>query len=294
MPGFVQPQLATLRTRPPSGAGWIHEIKLDGYRGQAHVGPQGTRIYTRGGHDWSKMFAPLVAALSDAAVDEAVIDGEIVVVVDERTDFGALQADLAARRADRMLFYAFDLLHLDGYDLGPVPLTERKRLLKGLFDRGLEPPVVYSDSMDDGEAMFDGAGRLGWEGIVSKRADAPYRSGDRSLDWQKIKTSKREHLVIVGYVPATGGIAALHVARRDGDSLVYAGKVGTGFSVKVGADLRRRLAEIETAAPPIAKPPPRHRPRWVRPVMSADVEYRDITASGHLRHASFKGLAKAP
>lgn len=114
-------------------------------------------------------------------------------MVDDRTDFGALQADLAAGWQDRLLFYAFDLLHLDGYDLRKVPLRERKRLLLELIERsGLAAPVLFSEHMDDGATMFAGAEKLGWEGIISKRADAPYRSGDRSDSWQKIKTSKRE------------------------------------------------------------------------------------------------------
>jgi bifunctional non-homologous end joining protein LigD len=187
MPGFVSPQLATLKPRPPAGESWIHEIKFDGYRAQAHVGDAGTRIFTRKGLDWTKRFTAIAAELAGASLGEVVIDGEIVVVVGERTDFGALQADLSAGRQDRLLYYAFDLLHLDGHDLRKVPLLERKRVLKDLFERtGLAAPILYSDHMEDGAAMFVGAQRLRWEGIVSKRADAPYRSGDRSDSWQKI------------------------------------------------------------------------------------------------------------
>jgi bifunctional non-homologous end joining protein LigD len=192
-----------------------------------------------------------------------------------------------------MLYYAFDLLHLDGYDLRRVPLVERKRLLKDLFDRtGLATPVLYSDHMEDGAAMFAGAQRLNWEGIVSKRADAPYRSGDRSDSWQKIKTSMRDSFPIVGYIPATGGIAALYLGKREGKELRYVGKVGTGFTMKVSADLRRRLDAIETPksklTPAVRKP----KAKWVEPSLIAEVEYRDITSEGYLRHLSFKGLAK--
>lgn len=180
--------------------------------------------------DWTKRFSGISAAVAEAPVSQAVIDGEIVVVVDTRTDFGALQADLAAGRQDRLLFYCFDLLHLDGHDLRKVPLLERKRLLRGLFDTGPAAPIVYSDHMDDGAAMFPGAVKLNWKGIVSKRADAPYRSGEGSDNWQKIKTSKRESFPIVGYVPAMGGIAALHLGKREGKDLRYVGKAGTGLA----------------------------------------------------------------
>jgi bifunctional non-homologous end joining protein LigD len=289
MPGFVPPQLATLRPRPPGGADWIHEIKFDGYRAQAHVSADGTRIFTRKGLNWTKRFSAIAAELGGAGIGQAVIDGEIVVVVAERTDFGALQADLAAGRQDQLLFYAFDLLHLDGYDLQKVPLIERKRLLQELLDRHkLTAPILFSDHMDDGVAMFRGAEKLRWEGIVSKRANAPYRSGDRSDSWQKIKTARREQFHVVGFVPAMGGIAALHLGKRESDGIRYVGKVGTGFSMKVSADLRRLLDAL---------PPPKERlfrkakVKLVEPQLVAEVEYRDVTADGCLRHPSFKGLA---
>jgi bifunctional non-homologous end joining protein LigD len=220
-------------------------------------------------------------------------DGEIVVVVDSRTDFGALQADLAAGRQDRMLFYAFDLLHLDGHDLRKMPLRERKRLLAELIERtGLGPPILFSDHMDDGAAMFAGAQRLSWEGIVSKRADAAYRSGDRSDSWQKIKTSVREQFPIVGFIPGVGGISALYLGKREGKSLTYIGKVGTGFTRATAAELRRKLDAIATPRQRLTKSVHKPKATWVEPSLIANVEYRDITADGYLRHPSFKGLAE--
>lgn len=143
--------------------------------------------------------------------------------------------------------------------------------------------------MDDGAAMFAAAEKLNWEGIISKRADAPYRSGDRSDSWQKIKTSRREQFHIVGFVPALGGIAGLHVARRESKNLTYVGKVGTGFSYKTSADLRRRL---DALPPPKVKLAMKRHIRTVEPKLIANVEYRDITSDGYLRHPSFKGLAE--
>ncbi|QOZ73217.1 ATP-dependent DNA ligase [Bradyrhizobium arachidis] len=293
MPGFIPPQLATLRLRPPGGAEWVHEIKFDGYRSQIHVSADGTRIFTRKGLNWTKRFVPITAAWAGAGIGQAVVDGEIVVVVDSRTDFGALQADLAAGRHDRMLFYAFDLLHLDGYDLRKVPLIERKRLLREMIERrGLRAPVLYSEHMDDGVAMFAGAVKLNWEGIVSKRADAPYRSGDRSESWQKIKTSVREQFPIVGFIPGVGGISALYLGKREGRELRYIGKVGTGFTRASAAALRRKLDAITTPKQRLTKQVRKPKATWVEPTLIADVEYRDITDDGMLRHPSFKGFAE--
>lgn len=293
MPGFLAPQLAILRPRPPTGAEWIHEIKLDGYRAQAHVSADGTKVFTRSGLNWTKRFVRIEAELAGAGLGQAIIDGEIVVVVDERTDFGALQADLATGRQDRMLFYAFDLLYADGYDLRKVPLVERKRLLRDLFDRfGLSAPIIYSEHMEtDGAAMFEAAKRLNWEGIISKKADAPYRSGDRSDSWQKIKTSVREKFPIVGFIPGAGGISALYLGKREGRELRYIGKVGTGFTRTTAADLRRKLDAIATPKQKLTKQVRKPKATWVEPVLIADVEYRDITGDGLLRHPSFKGLA---
>ena len=145
-------------------------------------------------------------------------------VVDQRTDFSALQADLSAKRQDRILLYCFELLHLDD-DLRSEPLRERKRMLHDLLAKA-GPPLIFSDHMDDGAAMLAGTEKLNWEGIVSKRANAPYRSGDQSDSWQEIKTSMRGSFPIVGYLPAMGGIAALQLARKEGKTLRYIGKVG--------------------------------------------------------------------
>jgi bifunctional non-homologous end joining protein LigD len=169
MPGFVPPQLVTLKPKPPAGHRWIHEIKFDGYRSQVHLDRGRVRIFTRKGLDWTKRFSAIAEAFAGIPVERAIIDGEIVVVEDQRTDFGALQADLAASRQDRLLFYAFDLLHLEGFDLRKAPLIERKRILKALYDEtGVAAPMLNSEHLQThGAEMFEGARRMNLDGSCS-------------------------------------------------------------------------------------------------------------------------------
>jgi bifunctional non-homologous end joining protein LigD len=247
MPGFISPQLATLRDKAPQGDRWIHEIKYDGYRGQIHVERGKVRVFTRSGLDWTKKFDVIAQEAAALPVDRLVIDGEICVIKDGKTDFSALQAELKSGRQRALVFYAFDILFLDGFDLRKAPQLERKRILESLFaEARVEPPLIYSSHLtSDPQVMFEHVSKLGWEGIISKRSDAPCRS-ERGEVWLKIKVIQRDSFPIVGFVPATGGIAALYVGRREGDELKYMGKVGTGFTRAVSADLRKRLDAIAT------------------------------------------------
>ncbi|MFK4488877.1 hypothetical protein [Bradyrhizobium sp. USDA 336] len=185
MPGFIKPHLATLKMKAPSGH-WIHEIKYDGYRVQFHIDCDSQKAFTRNGHNWIGKFSTIAGALD---IPPAIIDGEVVVVHGGRTNFSELQAELAGRRQDRLLYYAFDNLWLDGKDLRKAPQVGRKAILKDLFDtHGIEAPALYSEHHDgNGQELFEAAARLNYEGIVSERADAPYRS-ERMEAWQKIKT----------------------------------------------------------------------------------------------------------
>lgn len=173
MPGFIKPQLAALRPKAPSGNQWLHEIKYDGYRVQLHVNKDRRTIYTRTGLDWTKRFS-VVAGAFDISVERAILDGEIVVVKDGRTNFPELQAELAKGNQDRLLFYAFDLLFLEGFDLRKSPQIERKRIPKMLFDEtGLQSPILYSEHVvTDGNEVFAHACKLNFEGIISKKAGA--------------------------------------------------------------------------------------------------------------------------
>jgi bifunctional non-homologous end joining protein LigD len=177
----MKPQLATLKTKAPKGDLWLHEIKYDGYRVQVHVNGGRKKVFTRNGLDWTKRFSVIAGALDISG--QAIIDGEVVVVHDGRTNFSELQAELAAGRQDRLVFYAFDLLWRNG-DLRRLPQTERKQLLLDLLgENDIELPVLFSEHLvGDGQKMFEHAAKLNWEGIISKRADAPYRS-ERNEAW---------------------------------------------------------------------------------------------------------------
>ena len=181
MLGFIKPQLATLKSKAPKGDQWLHEIKYDGYRIQVHANRGRKKVYTRNGLDWTKRFSTIAAALDIPG--EAIIDGEVVVVHEGRTNLSELQAELAAGRQDRLFSYAFDLPRRDG-DIRKLPQIERKQALLNLLgERDTPYPVLFSEHLiGDGQQMFDHAAKLNWEGIISKRADAPYRS-DRNENW---------------------------------------------------------------------------------------------------------------
>ena len=295
-PGFVEPTLATLRAAPPTGANWIHEIKFDGYRVQAQIRRRGVKLLTRSGLDWTVRFgAVLASALADLMVDEAVIDGEVVAEAGNGApDFSALQDALSTGHTERLVFYAFDLLYLDGYDLRAAPLIERKSQLAAIIK---SPGAVrFSEHFEeDGARLLSHVCRLGLEGVVSKAADAPYRSG-RGKGWVKSKCSNRQEFVVAGYVPSTvsaKAIGSLVLGYFKGGKLIHAGRVGTGFSNKVAVDLFRRLDPMAIPKSPFAKKllaEDARRVRFVRPELVAEVDFRAWTAEGLVRHASFKGL----
>ena len=298
LPVFVDPMLATLTAVPPSGGEWIHEIKFDGYRIQARLDGGECKLLTRKGLDWTPRFATIAAAVGNLAAGSALIDGEVVVEASSGvSDFSALQADLSAGRQDRMIYAAFDLLYLEGRDLRLLPLDERRRQLGTLLAELPDgTPLRVSEHVEnDGEAMLRHACRLGLEGIVSKRRDAPYASG-RGGSWLKAKCTQRQEFVVVGFTRSTataGAIASLVLALNGPDGLTLGGRVGTGFSTKEARHLLEGLAEAATKTSPLAGKPPAAAVRgvtWVEPRLVAEVEFRGWTADGLLRQASFKGL----
>jgi bifunctional non-homologous end joining protein LigD len=290
MPGFIKPQLATLKSKAPKGDQWLHEIKYDGYRVQIHLNKGRVTVYTRNGLDWTKRFA-LIAEAFDLPVERAIFDGEVVVIKDGRTNFSELQAELASGRQRAMVFYAFDLLFLEGFDLRGSPQIERKRVLKMLFDEtGLAHPVLYSDHLiTDGNEMFAHACKLNWEGIISKNGDAPYRS-DRNEGWLKVKCVQKGKFPVIGFEKDPSGVAALYLGKREGKELRYMGKVGTGWSRTVSSEIRKQLNTVISPKSKLTKPIRKPKATWVELSFTAEVEYRDITSEGLLRQSSFKGL----
>ena len=296
-PGFVAPALATLRTSAPTGSRWLHEIKFDGYRLQAHIAGGKARLLTRSGLDWTNRFGSAVpAALTALPAGAAIIDGELVVeAAGGASDFSALQADLSEGRDDRFRFYVFDLLYLDGYDLRGATLIDRKDALKALLD-GAEPALAFSEHFEEeGEIILRHACRLSLEGVVSKVRSGKYPSG-RSKEWIKSKCSDRQEFVVAGYVPSTTSekaIGSLVLGYHGKDGLVHAGRVGTGFSRKVAEDLYRRLEPLRRGDSPFAAPldaEARRGVRYAEPQLVAEVEFRSWTAERLLRHAAFRGL----
>jgi bifunctional non-homologous end joining protein LigD len=289
MPAFIKPQLATLKAKAPTGDQWLHEIKFDGYRVQIHLNKGKRKVYTRNGLDWTKRFSQIAGALD--VPGQAIIDGEVVVIHEGRTDFSELQAELAAGRQDRLVYYAFDLLWRDG-DLRRLPQIERQGLSDLLGENGIELPIIYSEHLiGDGQEMFNHAAKLNFEGIVSKNAQAPYRS-DRNEPWLKIKTVQTGKFPVIGFVKDPTGVAALYLGKREGKDLVYMGKVGAGWSRTASSQIRKQLDTVVSPKSKLTKSIRKPKATWVEPTFFADVEYRDITSEGLLRQSSFKGLAK--
>jgi bifunctional non-homologous end joining protein LigD len=296
-PDFIEPQLATLQPQAPGGAEWLHEVKFDGYRMQARIAGTDVHLLTRKGLDWTKRFgSEIPAVLAHLKCSDAIIDGEIVVLGGNGvSSFSLLQADLSAERTDRMIYYVFDLLRLDGKDLRDEPLVERKEALRELLAGQPDDSLLrFSDHFTEpGAIILKHACRMGLEGVVSKRADAPYRSG-RTSAWIKAKCTRRQEFVIGGYLrsdKAGRGVKSLLVGYHEAGHLKYAGRVGTGFSAKVGDDLKKKLDALKAKKSPFdAEVPVGKGLVWVEPDLVAEVEFRAWTADRILRHASFQGL----
>ena len=297
LPDFVDPCLATLVAAPPEGDDWVHEIKFDGYRIQARIDGDDVRLITRSGLDWTDRFGELSEWLRKVHRGKALIDGELVVEDSSgHSNFSELASALKSGDSDHFIFQCFDLLHLDGFDLMPAPLIERKDLLRQMLVRRPVPGIRYSEHLTgDAARMLSEACRLGLEGLVSKRANRPYRSG-RHDDWLKSKCIQVDEFVIIGYVVSNvsaSAVGALVVGYFDRKRLVYAGRVGTGFAQKTAVALMKKLKPLAIAAPSFASALTglqRKGVVWVEPVLVAQIEYRAWTGDNLLRHAAFKGL----
>jgi len=291
-PAFTKPQLATLVDHPPTGSQWLHEVKYDGYRCLLAVGGGRARVFTRTGLDWSAKF-PEIAAAGAAFDTPALIDGEIVALgADGKPSFSALQAAMKAG-GEGLVMFAFDLLSLGGKDLRRLPNVERKTLLRPLVEGG--DAIQFAEHVvGGGEKLFDAMCREGYEGIVSKKADAAY-AARRTRAWLKVKCTRRQEFVIVGWTASASKPRAfkslLLALTGDDGELKYAGKVGTGFGAALLADIGGKLARLERKSPSVDAPKAATRgAHWVAPRLVAEVAFAEFTADGVVRHASFVGL----
>jgi bifunctional non-homologous end joining protein LigD len=303
LPKGVEPELPTLVAAPPTGKTWGHEIKLDGYRILASLENGKVTLTTRGGNNWTSRMRALAEAMGTIPVKTALLDGELV-SLDARgvSDFQSLQDALSCgpgRNARPLVYFAFDLLYLNGVDLRGVGLAQRKALLGEMLARVPHPfasTIRLSEHViGQGPAFFTQAARMGLEGIVSKLLHAPYRSG-RSRNWLKVKCIQRQELVVVGFTDPKGTrsvLGALLLATYTGDELVYRGRVGTGFGEGSLGELHGKLAPLRDLQPRLAHAPVGAEARkvhWVKPELVAEVSFAGFTHDGLLRHATFLGL----
>ena len=294
MPGFIEPCDPTLQERAPVGGNWVYEIKTDGYRAQVHICDGEVTIYSRSGYDWTEQFAAIAKAAAKLKVRSAIIDGEVAVLGNTGLpDFQALCRELGNPESKRLIYHAFDLLHLNGADLRPATLLERKRALKSVLQKA-PSTLVYVDFLEeDGTRIFQHACRMGLEGIVAKRVDAEYRSG-RQDSWIKLKCVKSDTFPIVAFVEKLGArprkIASLYVGRWEGDRLIYAGKARSGYTETAAREVRERLDPLIRKTSPLSLPVKKPKATWVEPLVNAEIEYSAVTDDGLLRGAVFKAL----
>ncbi|MCA1479050.1 DNA ligase D [Bradyrhizobium sp. NBAIM08] len=294
IPSYIVPCDPTLRENPPQGSGWVFEIKADGYRAQLHLQAGAATVYSRAGYDWTEQFSSIAAGARKLRAGSAIIDGEAVVYGSNgRPDFQQLRRELGAKQSRRIRYHAFDLLYLDGYDLRGVGFVERKQLLQRLLKEAPETFIYVEHVEADGEQILRHACRLGLEGLLAKRADAPYRSG-RQEAWLKLKCKKSETFPIVAFVEKLGAyprkVASLYVGHHEDGRLLYAGKVRTGYTEATARELRERLDPLIRRDSPLDLPVKKPKATWVEPVVNAEVEYGALTDDGLLREAVFKGL----
>lgn len=296
LPVALAPQLATLAASPPTDSeAWLYELKFDGYRLLARVDKGDVQLYTRNGHDWTHKLPAVRDAVAKLPLRSGWLDGELVVPGPTGApDFQALQAAFDSKSSDAMQYWLFDLPYYMGYDLRAVPLVERRTLLRGLLARTAPANLRYSETVDAAAAdLLASACKLGFEGVIGKRRDAPYASR-RSPDWIKLKCSLRQEFVVVGYTDPQGGrsgFGALALAvHGDDGTLRHAGNVGTGFSDRTLATLSEQLDALRTDHSPLPATSGLGRVHWVLPELVAEVSFAEWTRGGHVRQAVFHGL----
>jgi len=298
LPSRIEPQLATLVREAPEGDEWLSEIKFDGYRMICRIQRNQVTFTSRNHLDWTERLSALAAAVGRLGLENTILDGEVVTVeADGTTSFQSLQNAFREDRGDQLTYNVFDVLYLAGRDLTQLPLAQRKQILSKLL-ASRNGPLEYSEHVvGRAREFFRQACKRRLEGIVCKRSDQPYRPG-RGADWVKVKCSHREEFVIGGYTPPAGsrrGFGALLVGYfNNHEQLVYAGRVGTGFSERLLDELSKRLAKLERQKSPFVDlqgvTGEARGVHWVAPRLVAQVEFSEWTRDGRLRHPAFLGL----
>jgi bifunctional non-homologous end joining protein LigD len=296
LPTFIEPQLATLVKEPPSGDQWLHELKFDGYRMICRLDHGRVQFSSRNGLDWTEKFPSIAKAIQLLPATSAMIDGEIVIVdAQGRSSFQKLQRAMG-KNTSGVIYTVFDLMFFDGYDLRRTPLRQRKDLLQNLCKQSNQSLLRYSEHFEgNGDAFFRQACEYGIEGILSKRADSAYES-TRNRNWLKIKCNREQEFVIAGYTPSGKGLpgfGALVLGVYEKGKLIYAGRVGTGFTFKSRLAIQKQLDRFLTERSPLAaipKDPGLKQTRWTQPRLVAQVAFTEWTSDNSIRHPSFKGL----
>jgi bifunctional non-homologous end joining protein LigD len=292
------PELCKLVQAAPAGDGWVHEVKWDGYRIVATIVAGKVRVWSRNGIEWTAKVPELVEAVASLKLKSGELDGEMIVPGESGSDFNALQGRLSAENKAPLLYMLFDAPSLGGKDLRKRPLIERKAALEDMLQRRPHPLLGYSThQIGHGAALFAHALEKGWEGIVSKKADSPYRDGARNGDWVKIKARLSDEFAVVGYTDpekSRVGIGALMLATwRDGEWR-YSGRVGTGLTDAMLRDLAKALkptvAKEATANATLMDAATRRKTHWVKPTIVAEVFYQSIGTQGLLRHPALKAI----
>jgi DNA ligase D-like protein (predicted ligase) len=288
VPKFIAPQVPILSAEPPTGSGWIHEIKHDGFRTLLRIEGKDVRAFTRNGYDWSDKYQRIIEACGKLNCSSALIDGEVIVQNDNGvSNFAALRAAMD-REPHRLVLFAFDLLFLNGRDWRREPLLERRSRLEGLIDKDPRGAIQFSDHYNgEGIDLFKGACDMGLEGIVSKRASASYRSGP-SRFWLKTKNTVESELVLLGIDYDNGSKPIVYLGKEADGGLTFAGTAFLTLTGKPRNDLQKRIQRLLTTRPPVPQRTWR-KPQWLKPELR--VKVRHLAGGDTLRHATVKGLS---